>query len=231
MLDAKLETLLAVSEYQNFTRAAEALSLTQPAVSHHIALLEQQLGVTLFVRGRGALKLTPEGEIAVRYARRFKALSALGFVELVYLRQSDNGSVSAGFQEVQHVVVILARLVTRVDELDDERDIALGAEKALHELRPTQLLALCRLGIAVAREVDKIHLVALKKVDGDSLSRYRADAGKILAIEQLVHQRRLADIGAPGENYLGLGKPLELSRSAVRAVEFNDIKSHKNLTE
>ena len=33
MLDAKLETLLAVSEYQNFTRAAEALSLTQPAVS------------------------------------------------------------------------------------------------------------------------------------------------------------------------------------------------------
>ena len=76
MLDAKLETLLAVSEYQNFTRAAEALSLTQPAVSHHIALLEQQLGVTLFVRGRGALKLTPEGEIAVRYARRFKALSA-----------------------------------------------------------------------------------------------------------------------------------------------------------
>lgn len=52
------------------------LSLTQPAVSHHIALLEQQLGVTLFVRGRGALKLTPEGEIAVRYARRFKALSA-----------------------------------------------------------------------------------------------------------------------------------------------------------
>ena len=121
--------------------------------------------------------------------------------------------------------------MARVDELDDERDIALGAEIALHEIRPAELFALCRLGVAVAREVDEIHLVAFEKVDGDGLSRNGADAGKILAVEQLVHQRRLADIGAPGENYLGLGKPLELSRSAVRTVEFNDIKSHKNLTE
>ena len=121
--------------------------------------------------------------------------------------------------------------MARVYKLDDERDIALGAEIALHKIRPAELFALCRLGVAVAREVDEIHLVALKKVDGDGLSRNGADAGKILAVEQLVHQRRLADIGAPGENYLGLGKPLELSRSAVRTVEFNDIKSHKNLTE
>ena len=121
--------------------------------------------------------------------------------------------------------------MARVYKLNDERYIALGAEKALHKLRPTQLLALCRLGVAVAREIDKIHLVALKKVDGNSLSRYRADTGKILAVKKLVDKRRLADIGAPGENYLGLGKPLELSRSAVRTVEFNDIKSPKNLTE
>ena len=162
---------------------------------------------------------------------RLKALCALGFVELVYLRQSDNGSVSAGLQEVQHIVVILARLVTRVYKLNDERYIALGAEKALHELRPTQLLALCRLGVAVAREIDKIHLVALKKVDGDSLSRYRADAGKILAVKKLVDKRRLADIRASRKNYLGLRESIELRRCAVRAVEFNDIKSHKNLTE
>lgn len=74
MLDSRLETLLQVAEKQNFTRAAEALSLTQPAVSHHISQLEEELGVTLFVRGRGALRLTAEGEIAVQYARRFKAM-------------------------------------------------------------------------------------------------------------------------------------------------------------
>lgn len=55
MLDPKLDTLLLVAEKRNFTRAAQALSLTQPAVSHHISQLEQELGVRLFVRGNGDL--------------------------------------------------------------------------------------------------------------------------------------------------------------------------------
>ncbi len=74
MLSATLNTLLAVAEQRNFTKAAKQLSLTQPAVSHHISQLEEEFGVTLFVRGKGGLKLTAEGEIAVRYARRMAAL-------------------------------------------------------------------------------------------------------------------------------------------------------------
>ena len=74
MLDEKLNTLLAVAESGNFTRAAQQLALTQPAVSHHISQLERELGVPLFVRCRGRAQLTREGEIAVRYARRMKAL-------------------------------------------------------------------------------------------------------------------------------------------------------------
>ena len=75
MLDNKLETLLTVYEKNSFTRAAESLSLTQPAVSHHINLLEQELQIKIFYRrSKGALKLTPEGEIVIRYAKRIKAL-------------------------------------------------------------------------------------------------------------------------------------------------------------
>ena len=75
MLDNKLETLLTVYEKNSFTRAAEELSLTQPAVSHHINLLEQELQIKIFYRrSKGALKLTPEGEIVIRYAKRIKAL-------------------------------------------------------------------------------------------------------------------------------------------------------------
>ena len=74
MLDPKLDTLLLVAEKRNFTRAAQVLSLTQPAVSHHISQLEQELGVRLFVRGNGELMLTPEGETVLRYVRRMKAL-------------------------------------------------------------------------------------------------------------------------------------------------------------
>ena len=47
MLNPKFGTLLTAAELGSFTRAAAALNFTQPAVSHHISQLEQQLGVTL----------------------------------------------------------------------------------------------------------------------------------------------------------------------------------------
>ncbi len=74
MFSTRLETLLMVAEKQNFTQAAQALSLTQPAVSHHIASLEEELGVKLFKRGKNRLLVTPEGEIVLKYTRRARSL-------------------------------------------------------------------------------------------------------------------------------------------------------------
>jgi DNA-binding transcriptional LysR family regulator len=74
MLDARMESLLTICEKNSFTKAAESLALTQPAISHHIRSLEDELGVRLFHRSRGELKLTKEGEITVLYARRIKGM-------------------------------------------------------------------------------------------------------------------------------------------------------------
>ncbi len=74
MLDTKLYTLLAVAEKMNFTEAASALSLTQPAVSHQISALEKELGCKLFLRQRGRMILTEEGQLAVHYARRLESV-------------------------------------------------------------------------------------------------------------------------------------------------------------
>lgn len=82
MLETKIQTLLAVIEHQNFTHAARALSMTQPAVSHHIKQLEQEIGAPIFVRGKSGLILTDQGEIVVKYARRLKALDAKMYREL-----------------------------------------------------------------------------------------------------------------------------------------------------
>ena len=76
MLDVKVRTLLAVVETGSFTKAAGVLSLTQPAVSHHISQLEQELGIRIFLRKKGQLTLTKEGEIAVRCAQRLNAMCA-----------------------------------------------------------------------------------------------------------------------------------------------------------
>lgn len=76
MLDVKVNTLLTLVGAGSYTKAAAMLSLTQPAVSHQMRLLEEEYGVRLFHSGRKALKLTPEGEILVKYAQRLVALDA-----------------------------------------------------------------------------------------------------------------------------------------------------------
>ncbi len=70
MFDAKIETLLAVVNTGSYTRAAQRLSLTQPAVSHHMRQLEQEFRIQIFYKDKKGLRLTPEGEILVKYAHR-----------------------------------------------------------------------------------------------------------------------------------------------------------------
>ena len=74
MVDAKLYTLLAVVEYNNYTRAAEHLSLTQPAVTQHIQQLEREFNCKLLNRSANIIKPTDIGELVIRYARRSIAL-------------------------------------------------------------------------------------------------------------------------------------------------------------
>ena len=75
MIDSKIRTLLTLEQLGSYTRTAEALSLTQPAVSHHIRMLEEEYGIRIFVKSKSRLKPTPEGEVLLSYARQAMALS------------------------------------------------------------------------------------------------------------------------------------------------------------
>ena len=75
MLDHRIITLLTVCQEGSFTAAAQALSLTQPAVSHHIRQLEEEWGIRIFHRKRGTLLPTESGKLAIKYARRAAALN------------------------------------------------------------------------------------------------------------------------------------------------------------
>jgi DNA-binding transcriptional LysR family regulator len=67
-----LRAVIAVADHGSFRAAARALDYTQSAVSHQIATLERGLDAPLFTRpgGRGAIALTPAGEVVYRRARR-----------------------------------------------------------------------------------------------------------------------------------------------------------------
>jgi DNA-binding transcriptional LysR family regulator len=74
MEQSQLQSFLRVAEEGSITRAAEALCLTQPAVTQHVRALERELGALLFERlGRG-VRLTAAGRALRRYARRSLAL-------------------------------------------------------------------------------------------------------------------------------------------------------------
>ena len=74
MINARLHTLLEVYKQGSITKAAATLNLTQPAVSQHIRYLEDEYKVKLFLRGDRELKITEDGEILVKYAKRINAL-------------------------------------------------------------------------------------------------------------------------------------------------------------
>ncbi len=64
-----------VASHLNFSRAAEALYITQPAVSIQIQELEKALGVTLFHRRPRGLRITEVGETVYAYSQQIFALS------------------------------------------------------------------------------------------------------------------------------------------------------------
>lgn len=74
MIDPKMISVIKVAEFHSVTKAAEALALTQPAVTQHIRYVEEELGCPLFVRGRSEMVLTKGGEIYVHTAKRVIAM-------------------------------------------------------------------------------------------------------------------------------------------------------------
>ena len=69
MLDPRWNTFLVLCETMNYTRAAERLCLTQPAVTHHIHYLEDHYGCRLFIYEGKILRLTEAGLKLLGYTR------------------------------------------------------------------------------------------------------------------------------------------------------------------
>ena len=68
-----LRTFLELNRTRHFGRSAEALFVTQAAVSSRLKTLEQHLGVVLFERSRREMRLTPEGSRLVRHSEKLIA--------------------------------------------------------------------------------------------------------------------------------------------------------------
>ena len=75
MENFRLKVFRTVAAEASFRRAAEHLHLSQPAVSQQIRALEEELGVSLFDRGDGRVRLTDAGATLLTYARKVARLA------------------------------------------------------------------------------------------------------------------------------------------------------------
>jgi len=100
-----LRYLLAVADARSFTRAAEVLCVSQPALSQQIKQLEDSLSVQLIDRSGRTVRLTDSGEVYVRYARRAMLELSSGKRALRQLQDLSRGSLELGLTPITGYLV------------------------------------------------------------------------------------------------------------------------------
>ena len=96
MFDFRLQVFHTVAKRLNFTRAAEELFITQPAVTKHIHEIENHFKVALFERNGSKIKLTPAGESLLHYTDQIFGIYQKLEFELNSFNQKHTGKLKIG---------------------------------------------------------------------------------------------------------------------------------------
>ncbi len=111
----QLEVLVTVARERSFSRAAEVLGRTQPAISQAVRRLELEVGEKLFDRSSKDGTLTFAGEVLLDYARQMLNLRYSAQTALVEMRNLHNGKVTISANE--HTVFFLLPVIAHFRQL------------------------------------------------------------------------------------------------------------------
>ncbi|MGO4886381.1 LysR family transcriptional regulator [Anaerobacillus sp. MEB173] len=132
-MDQQLQVFVAVAEKENFSRAAEELHMTQPAVSQYIRQLEQTMGTKLLERTNKYVRLNKAGEIVYHHAKEILGLYTKMHYLIDDLTNNANGPLSIGasytFGEyvLPHIIAKMEKeypLITPNVTIGNTKDIA-----------------------------------------------------------------------------------------------------------
>jgi DNA-binding transcriptional LysR family regulator len=185
MLDVKrLAVLREVARHGSFSRAADALAYTQPAISRQIALLERETGATLVNRGPGGARLTDAGELLVGHAEAVLARLQDAETELNELLGMHTGRLRMStLTSAAATIMPLA--------IAEFRERLPGIELSVSMIDPSGVLPLLRSGeldIALCNDPD---LFSLPEIEGVHLF----DEPMLLALprqHRLARRKRIA---------------------------------------
>lgn len=111
-----LQYFLAVTREGNISAAAQSLHLSQPSLSRQLKELEEELGVTLFIRSRRRIELTEEGLILRKRASEMMQLVELTESEISEVKNDISGTLSIGAGESRS----MRRITAVFKELKDQ---------------------------------------------------------------------------------------------------------------
>lgn len=92
----QLKYVLVLSKEGNFSKAADALNITQPSLSQYIKKIEKELGIELFERTSQDVRLTDAGRVYVETGKRILDLEQRMNAELLDIAQNKCGSLTIG---------------------------------------------------------------------------------------------------------------------------------------
>lgn len=119
----QLEYFLAVSKLKSFTLAADQLYISQPGITAAIRRLEDELGVTLFVKKRKSAVLTPEGEVFATHVQHVITDMHGALQELDKLKNLHQGRIRIGITPISGIsspAYLLAKFKVMYPELQLE---------------------------------------------------------------------------------------------------------------
>ncbi|WP_353164407.1 LysR family transcriptional regulator [Empedobacter brevis] len=96
MFDFRLKVFDTVARRLNFTKAANELNITQPAVTKHIKEIELNLNIKLFERNGTKIKLTQAGEILLKYTEEIFSIYQKMEFEIGQLQEKQKGHLRLG---------------------------------------------------------------------------------------------------------------------------------------
>lgn len=193
MNTTQLECFMEVANFLNFSRAAEHLRITQPAVSHQITALEDELGVKLFQRTSKSVRLTKEGYLFTQYAGEILKLSRLSKARMKETQQTAPTRLVIGCRnptELRFLVPALRQLradqpevlpVLRLIPFDSLENLL--AEGEIHMMFSYQEAVPAK---AKYREVAQVRMVCICS-EKHPLAEYET-----LTIQQLLEGGRIA---------------------------------------
>ena len=120
-----LRYFVAVAEDLHFTRAAERLFISQPALSKQIRMLERQLGAPLFLRGSDGVRLTPIGEALLPHAREVLAAWDRGWAAAEEAKSRQAATLVAGMSTSPGRGGLVAAIRSRFSDLQPAATVEL----------------------------------------------------------------------------------------------------------